>query len=655
MEHDDIAKGFVHWWFKSIRSTDMGDNWILSLNNLKKLYRLVTQYYEEVLGYPATRLDEPDLSTIAKHDNSEELLKLWEASTTNPDSDNHDMEIFDAQHHDEGIDPDELEKSARELSTEHKHVQSKYEELLVLNEELKMRMEDLEQSMARADKSGRADFLLRAEIDNLKHELEKADTRAQETERIMAEQQSALADMTRKLADRDATADEAVRLRDQLQEYKHAAERLAKSEHVIEKYKKKLEESEQLASAQDRTRQIEDEFHKMSSRRPAMDDVRDGFQQLESRHNMTVLELSQAMERLRKTEDERDRLAADRQHGQEQIQALEEQLRELELTLDKGLAMDLDDDRTELLTKIARLERELKAARNAQPQTDATEFLEEVADAATREKDTALEQLEKERAARAQLEHQLAEHAESVPRLKSDLDAVTTQLVSATSDAGAARNDLAAVKEELERSRAALLAVEQQHKAVVEAASLRDENKSLEDWLAETHQESQQFEQEIARLSAANRELTGKLGKSTEEQTRLEIALRGQGDIERLQRELVKAREEVHVLQVSLKRTKDHCVTLDQKLQQQQAWQCPAREEQLESVRTMLREQNNTHLLESRTMASAWFNLQRQLERQSGFGHSSGMGSLPSARQAGTPASWLGQQRVTLDMQLTGA
>ncbi|KAJ1946143.1 hypothetical protein EC988_005603, partial [Linderina pennispora] len=609
--------------------------------------------------------------------------------------------IFDAQHHDEGIDPvaklqaelmksyaekDELEKSARELSTEHKHVQSKYEELLVLNEELKMRMEDLEQSMARADKSGRADFLLRAEIDNLKHELEKADTHAQETERIMAEQQSALADMTRKLADRDATADEAVRLRDQLQEYKHAAERLAKSEHVIEKYKKKLEESvdlrrqvrtleEQLASAQDRTRQIEDEFHKMSSRRPVMDDVRDGFQQLESRHNMTVLELSQAMERLRKTEDERDRLAADRQHGQEHIQALEEQLRELELsagaptasTLDKGLAMDLDDDRTELLTKIARLERELKAARNAQPQTDATEFLEEVADAATREKDAALEQLEKERAVRAQLEHQLAEHAESVPRLKSDLDAVTMQLVSATSDAGAARNDLAAVKEELERSRAALLAVEQQHKAVVEAASLRDENKSLEDWLAETHQESQQFEQEIARLSAANRELTEKLGKSTEEQTRLEIALRGQGDIERLQRELVKAREEVHVLQVSLKRTKDHCVTLDQKLQQQQAGSAPheslqaaqaqlaLKEEQLESVRTMLREQNNTHLLESRTMASAWFNLQRQLERQSGFGHSSGMGSLPSARQAGTPASWLGQQRVTLDMQLTGA
>ncbi|KAJ1944402.1 hypothetical protein FBU59_002611, partial [Linderina macrospora] len=405
---------------------------------------------------------------------------------------------------------------------------------------------------------------------------------------------------------------------------------------------------------------------------------------LESQHNLTVIELSQAMERLRKAEDERDRIAADRQHDQEQIQALEEQLREIELsggnvpvstanTLDKGLAMDTDDDRTELLTKIARLERELKAARDAPPQTDAADFLEEVADNATREKDAALQQLEAERTARSRLERQLAEHAESVPRLKSDLDTVSAQLMAATTEAGQVRNDLAATKEELEKARAAMLTMEQERKVIAEAGGLRDENMSLEDRLAETHQGSQKFEQEIARLTAANRELTQKLGHMQEELTRLEIALREAGgqssnDVDRLQRELLKSREEVHVLQVSLKRTKDHCVVLDQKLQAHQQTvgapqeslqaaqaQLALKEEQLESVRTMLREQNNTHLLESRTMASAWFNLQRQLERQSGFGHSSGMGSLPSARQAGTPASWLGQQRVTLDMQLSGA
>ncbi|KAJ2582948.1 hypothetical protein EV177_010231, partial [Coemansia sp. RSA 1804] len=109
MGQDDIAEGFIHWvgtfgslskpvnslydltdgialfeicaeidrqWFKSIRSADIGDNWVLKLNNLKKLYKLVTRYYEEVLGYPASNLGEPNLGAIAKEGNGEELLKL---------------------------------------------------------------------------------------------------------------------------------------------------------------------------------------------------------------------------------------------------------------------------------------------------------------------------------------------------------------------------------------------------------------------------------------------------------------------------------------------------------------------------------------------------------------------------------------------------
>ncbi|KAJ2004203.1 hypothetical protein GGI06_005567, partial [Coemansia sp. S85] len=105
----DIAMGFVHWvgtfgslskrvsnlgdltdgialfeicaeidrqWFKSIRSADIGDNWVLKMNNLKKLYKLVTRYYEEVLGYPTSNLAEPNLAAIAKNEEADELLKL---------------------------------------------------------------------------------------------------------------------------------------------------------------------------------------------------------------------------------------------------------------------------------------------------------------------------------------------------------------------------------------------------------------------------------------------------------------------------------------------------------------------------------------------------------------------------------------------------
>ncbi|KAJ2844452.1 hypothetical protein IWW36_005182, partial [Coemansia brasiliensis] len=108
MSQDNIAESFVRWagtfslskpvaslsdlsdgialfeicadidrqWFKSIRSADIGDNWVLKLNNLKKLYKLVTKHYEEVLGYPVANLTEPDLSAIAKTEDPDELLKL---------------------------------------------------------------------------------------------------------------------------------------------------------------------------------------------------------------------------------------------------------------------------------------------------------------------------------------------------------------------------------------------------------------------------------------------------------------------------------------------------------------------------------------------------------------------------------------------------
>ncbi|KAI8325236.1 hypothetical protein GQ54DRAFT_270000 [Martensiomyces pterosporus] len=752
MEQEDIAKGFVHWagtfsnlskevtklsdlsdgivlfeicaeidrqWFKSIRSMDIGDNWILNYNNLKKLYRLVTQYYEEVLGYPATHLEEPNLSAIAKNDDTGELLKLCHLILTlavqceknqvyigkimslgeddqrslmvsiesvlaqlgsveaDSDPDGHDMDVLDDTHGDDGSDPvarlqaelmksyaekDELEKSAHELSIEHKQVQNKYEELLVLNEELKMRMEDLEHSMARADKTGKADFLLRAEIESLKHELEKADMRSQETERLLSEQQASIADLTRKLTERGAAQDEATRL-------------------------------QQLAQSQDRTKQVEDEYRRVSQLRPTMDNYRDEYANLESRHNLTVIELSQAIERLRKVESERERLAQDRQRDQEQISSLEEALHELELSGAPAA----------------------KQAAAQAPSTDATEFLEEVADAANREREAAVKELQEEKELRARLEKDVAGlseklrgaelAAEEIPRLRSDLEEVTEQLVASSMEVSGVRSELAQTKEELDRSKASSLAIEQERKAAIEAmrrlnssevASLRDENRSLEDWYTETHQQSKEFKAEIDRLSADNCQLTQKLSKVQEDITKLDLAKRefesenarlrqvadrqratlasssqySQSDVDRLQKELVKSRDEVHMLQVSLKRTKDHCMQLDQKLKHAQdenttphedyrealqslQSQLASKDEQLESMRAMLREQNNAHQLESRTMASAWFNLQRQLERQSGFGHSSGMGSIAaSSRQGGTPASWLGQQRVTLDMQL---
>ncbi|KAI9504693.1 hypothetical protein BX070DRAFT_189654, partial [Coemansia spiralis] len=684
----EICAEIDRQWFKSIRSADIGDNWVLKLNNLKKLYKLVTRYYEEVLGYPASNLTEPNISAIAKDGNVDELLKLCQLILTlavqcernqvyigkimslgeedqrslmvsiesvlaqlgsaEPDTepDGHDVDMMDASLANDDVDPvarlqaelmksyaekDELEKSARELSVEHKDIQTKYEDLLVLNEELKTRMEELERSMARADKTGKVDFLLRAEIENLRHDLEKADSRYQEVDRLNKEQTATITDLSRRLTESEEAKDEVVRA---------------------------LEE--QLAQAQDRSRQIEEEYKRVSQLRPTMDNYRDEYLQLESRHNLTVVELSQAMERLRKLEDEKERMRHEKQRDQDLIMSLEETLRELELnrdpgaghgsvaTLDAGLESAMSsEDRVTLLTKVARLERELEEAKKQVSGTNPAEFLEEVADAANREKEQAINELNQEKEQRKRLEDELAAQAEKLH---------STEIVA--EESSRVKDDLKQVTSKL--------------------------NKSLEGWYTETHEQSKEFKAEIDRLSAENCQLTQRLSKLQEDLTRFDIGKReiesenqrmaqalerhkvmlastsqySQSDVDRLQKELVKSRDEVHALQISLKRTKDHCIQLDQRLKQTQREpgaapqddykevlmslqsQLAMKDEQLDSMRAMLREQNNVHLLESRTMASAWFNLQRQLERQSGHG--------------GTPASWLGQQRVTLDMQLNG-
>lgn len=59
-----------------IRSADVGDNWVFKINNLKKLYKLISRYYEEEIGYNFSRFPPVNLNAIAKEANPHELLKL---------------------------------------------------------------------------------------------------------------------------------------------------------------------------------------------------------------------------------------------------------------------------------------------------------------------------------------------------------------------------------------------------------------------------------------------------------------------------------------------------------------------------------------------------------------------------------------------------
>ena len=56
-------------------SAQPSDNWVLRFSALKRLYRLMTQYFADVLQKPTSGLDVPDLQAIAKdHDVAATLI-----------------------------------------------------------------------------------------------------------------------------------------------------------------------------------------------------------------------------------------------------------------------------------------------------------------------------------------------------------------------------------------------------------------------------------------------------------------------------------------------------------------------------------------------------------------------------------------------------
>lgn len=65
----------------------------------------------------------------------------------------------------------ELERRNQHLTGELQNMKNKYEELVSEKDDLKQRIRDLERASAQAAQSGKSDFLVRTEIDNLRYNL----------------------------------------------------------------------------------------------------------------------------------------------------------------------------------------------------------------------------------------------------------------------------------------------------------------------------------------------------------------------------------------------------------------------------------------------------------------------------------------------------
>ncbi|CAG8711752.1 10285_t:CDS:2, partial [Acaulospora colombiana] len=173
-------------------------------------------------------------------------------------------------------DKETLEKVYQNLLEEHRTLQSNFEDLTAEKTELGLQLAQSKrevESMQGGNIASKSDVMKRAEIDRLRADLQKSEDNLHVSEQEVEKQSNLVAELNRKVEELQLQADEAMRLKDQVDEYRHAAEKLAKTENVMEKYKKKLEESadlrrrvkaleEQNATLVDNNAQLETEFRK---------------------------------------------------------------------------------------------------------------------------------------------------------------------------------------------------------------------------------------------------------------------------------------------------------------------------------------------------------------------------------------------------------
>ncbi|GAA5846488.1 hypothetical protein JCM9279_006711 [Rhodotorula babjevae] len=445
----------------------LSENWVLRFNNLKREYKLVVRYFEDVLHSSTAALLTPNLQLVAKNDaldSDDEVCKLvglvlalsvqsdlkeqhiariqsldeWvqrelmysieqvmskvrPADIREEGEDDDDDEFYELRHEKSRVmhDKEALQVVYEDLVEQFNALKDEHEETLGKLAETEAKVEESAVKVQQ-DKSERSEQVYKAEIDRLRGELQKTENQLGEAEQVVERQTSLVEELGRKVDDLTPRAEEASRLKDQMDEYRHASEKAKKQENVIDKYRKKLEEAgetrrmlktleEQNADLLDKYAALEDEHAKLATFKPLMDSYKTKLDTLEvqsSAHQREATALQVELERAR------DKLAASeegRAQDREALVLFEERFKELELGQgakkgarrggageddeddEGGFGDELDDalsgtTTTDLKLQVRRLQRELDRARGDKADSSRLVVLENMLDDANRMK-----------------------------------------------------------------------------------------------------------------------------------------------------------------------------------------------------------------------------------------------------------------------------
>ncbi|KAH9831013.1 HOOK-domain-containing protein [Rhodofomes roseus] len=371
-------------------SAQPSDNWVLRFSSLKRLYRLMTQYFSDVLHQPTTALAVPDLQGVAQDYNVpatlsmcrltiaiavqcennmpiiEKIQSLTESeqhslmrvieqtmakvkasgeTSTGDVSMTEDDRYYVLQSERSKIlsEKETLEKVYQTLLEEHRTLQTTYDDAVSEKDEAVAQLRQAQREADNKRGDSRGDAIMRAEIDRLRTELQKSEDNLAMAEAELDKQTHLVTDLTRRCDELQGKADEAARLKDQVDEYRHAADKLQKTENVMEKYKKKLQEGADLrqhvkalekqnADLVDKNASLEEEYRKVAAFKPLMDSYKTQIAELETKMSARTKELDavkfdldQTKTKLKVTEEERAK-------DSETLELYQERVRELELS-----------------------------------------------------------------------------------------------------------------------------------------------------------------------------------------------------------------------------------------------------------------------------------------------------------------------------------
>ncbi|WWC71606.1 uncharacterized protein I206_105564 [Kwoniella pini CBS 10737] len=444
------------------------ENWVLRMNTLKRLYRLLLSFPlppPHAANLSLSTLPEPPFSTIAKAPSTSEGSKglvqicrlclavgVWapgnekviakiqglresymaelmksieEVMATLPQEERGEEELKSPF----GTSPI---KQPTDLSPPLSGLRQERDKLLQDNDELKSRcgklLEQVETlttnlqevkgeredalerlAAARTDSNGSAAGLrtsqtaATAELDRLRTDLGRAEEDLAHSESALEKQTNLVSELTRTVEELKHQAAEAIKLRDQMDEYRHAADRLKKSENVIEKYKKKLEESaglrRELRNVEEENAQLvntitslEVDIKKAGSSKGLIDSYKTQIETLEKASGEQATMIAELNHQLELTRAELDDVSREYERDQSTLEAQETRLKEIELgapalkrqgsrssvigeksTLDDELGILAEDGegkadtKTDLRLKIRALQRELTELQSGGP------------------------------------------------------------------------------------------------------------------------------------------------------------------------------------------------------------------------------------------------------------------------------------------------